>query len=52
MRGKKLPDGGGHGIEDRRFVAVKADAALSTGKHPAGLVHQPQLDRRAADIDA
>ena len=28
MGGDKVPDGGGDGVQNRRFVAVKADAAL------------------------
>ena len=41
-----------HGIQDRRFVAVKADAALGAAQHPAVLIDEPQLDRRAADVNA
>ena len=47
MGGDKVPDGGGDGVQNRRFVAVKADAALGAGYHLPVLVHQAQLDRRA-----
>ena len=50
--GDKVPDGGGDGVQNRRFVAVKADAALGAGYHLPVLVHQAQLDRRAPDVNA
>ena len=52
VRGQKFVDGRLHGIQDRRFVAVKADAALGAAQHPAVLIDEPQLDRRAADVNA
>ena len=52
VRGQKFVDSRLHGIQDRRFVAVKADAALGAAQHPAVLIDEPQLDRRAADVNA
>ena len=50
--GQKLLCGPAHGGENRRLVAVKADALFALEQHPAGLVHDAQLDGSAADINA
>ena len=52
MAAQKVADGGLHGVQNRRLVAVKADAALGAAQHAAGVIDQAQLDRCAADIDA